>query len=64
MDSARHRQWYASVTNVGYMPPGEAVDWRTQRPLPSTDSEPVMASWYVMGLLNYLNLFDPRLPPL
>jgi hypothetical protein len=57
-------QWYASVTNVGYMPPGEAVDWRTQHPLPSTSSEPVMASWYVMGLLNYLNLFDPRLPPL
>jgi hypothetical protein len=57
-------QWYASVTNVGYMPPGEAVDWQTKQPLPSTASEPVTGAWYVMALLNYLNLFDPRLPPL
>jgi GH15 family glucan-1,4-alpha-glucosidase len=57
-------QWYASVTNVGYMPPGEAVDWPTNRPLPSTAAEPVTGAWYALGLLNYLNLFDPRLPPL
>jgi hypothetical protein len=31
---------------------------------PSTASEPVTGNWYVMALLNYLNLFDPRLPPL
>ncbi len=56
-------QWYASVTNVGYMPPGEAVDWKTALPLASTSSEPVTGAWYNLGLLNYLNLFDPRLPP-
>jgi hypothetical protein len=56
--------WYAGVTNVGYMPPGEAVDWPTQRPLPSTSSEPVTGGWFMMALLNYLNVFDPRLPPL
>jgi hypothetical protein len=64
-DTALKRlQWYVRVTNVGYMPPGEAVDSPTNLPLPSTSSEPVTASWYVMALLNYLNLFDPRLPPL
>jgi hypothetical protein len=57
-------QWYARVTNVGYIPPGEAVDRQTDRPLPSTAPEPVTASWYVLGLLNYLGLFDTRLPPL
>jgi hypothetical protein len=57
-------QWYARVTNVGYMPPGEAVDRQTNRPLPSTSAELVTAAWYAMGLLNYLNLFDPLLPPL
>jgi GH15 family glucan-1,4-alpha-glucosidase len=57
-------QWYARVTNVGYMPPGEAVDWQTNRPLPSTAVEPVAAAWYALGLLSYLNQFDPRLPPL
>jgi hypothetical protein len=54
-------QWYVRATNVGYMPPGEAVDWPTDRPLPSTSAEPVTASWYALALLNYLNLFDPRL---
>jgi GH15 family glucan-1,4-alpha-glucosidase len=64
-DSALERlQWYAKVTTVGYMPPGEAVDWPTDRPLPSTSSEPVTGAWYVLGLLNFLNLFDSRLPPL
>ena len=57
-------KWYVRATNVGDMPPGEAVDWPTDRPLPSTSSEPVTGAWYVMGLLNLLNLFDPRLPPL
>jgi hypothetical protein len=57
-------QWYTRVTNVGYIPPGEAVDWPTDRPLPSTSAEPVTGAWYELALLNYLNLFDPRLPPL
>jgi GH15 family glucan-1,4-alpha-glucosidase len=57
-------QWYVRVTNAGYMPPGEAVDWQTARPLPSTASEPVTGAWYVLGLLNYFDLFDPRMPPL
>jgi GH15 family glucan-1,4-alpha-glucosidase len=57
-------KWYVKVTNVGDMPPGEAVDWPTDRPLPSTSSEPVTGSWYVLGLLNFFNLFDPRLPSL
>jgi hypothetical protein len=57
-------QWYGRVTNVGYMQPGEGVDWPSDRPLPSTAAEPVTAAWYVLGLLNYLDLFDPRLPPL
>jgi hypothetical protein len=60
----RRLQWYARVTNVGYMPPGEAVDWPTDRPLPSTASEPVTGAWYILGLLNFLNAFDPRLPPI
>lgn len=54
--------WYASTTNVGYMPPGEAVDWTNNRPLPSTAAEPVTAAWYELALLNQLDLFDPRLP--
>jgi GH15 family glucan-1,4-alpha-glucosidase len=57
-------QWYASVTNAGYVPPGEAVDRPTNRPLASTSAEPVTAAWYALGLLNYLNQFDPRLPPM
>jgi hypothetical protein len=57
-------QWYVRATNVGYMPPGEAVDWQTERPLPSTASEPVTALWYILGLLNFLDEFDPRLPSL
>jgi GH15 family glucan-1,4-alpha-glucosidase len=64
-DSALKRlQWSAKVTNAGYMPPGEAVDPPTNHPLPSTSSEPVTGAWYVMGILNFLDLFDPRLPPL
>jgi GH15 family glucan-1,4-alpha-glucosidase len=55
-------QWYARATNAGYVPPGEAVDRSTSRPLASTSAEPVTAGWYILGLLNYLNQFDPRLP--
>ncbi len=62
--AAQRLTWYAKATNVGYMPPGEGVDWPTDRPLPSTAAEPVTAAWYQLGLLNQLNLFDPRLPPL
>jgi hypothetical protein len=57
-------QWYVRSTGVGYVPPGEAVDWPTNNPLPSTSAEPVTGAWYAIGLLNYLNVFDPRLPPL
>jgi GH15 family glucan-1,4-alpha-glucosidase len=57
-------QWYARATNVGYVPPGEAVDRPTSRPLASTSAEPVTAAWYILALLNQLNLFDPRLPPM
>jgi hypothetical protein len=56
-------QWYARSTNVGYVPAGEAVDRSTGLPLASTSAEPVTAAWYILGLLNYLNVFDPRLPP-
>jgi hypothetical protein len=63
-DALERLQWYARTTNVGYMPQGEGVDWPTDRPLPSTAVEPVTASWYILGLLNHLNQFDPRLPPL
>lgn len=62
-DNALQRlRWYARVTNVGYVQPGEGVDWQTDRPLPSTAAEPVTAAWYHLGLLNYLDMFDPRLP--
>jgi hypothetical protein len=57
-------QWYVRATNVGYVPPGEAVDRQTSRPLASTSTEPVTAAWYILGLLSYLNQFDPRLPPM
>jgi hypothetical protein len=42
--------------------PGEAVDWTTGQPLVSTMAEPVTGAWYQLAVLNYLNLFDPRLP--
>ena len=58
------RQSYSFYYGVGYMPPGEAVDWRTNRPLSSTASEPATGAWNAMGLLSYLDQFDPRLPPL
>jgi GH15 family glucan-1,4-alpha-glucosidase len=55
-------QWYASRTGRGFVTPGEAVDWVTGQPLISTAAEPVTGAWYQMALLNYLNLYDPRLP--
>ncbi len=58
-------QWYVSVTGVGFMPTGEAVDWYTQKPLVSTMSQPDDGGYNMqIALLNYLGLFDPRLPPL
>ncbi|MFO7597061.1 MAG: CBM35 domain-containing protein [Desulfocurvibacter africanus] len=58
-------QWYVSVSGVEYMPTGEGIDWNTQQPLPSTMSQPDDAGYNIqVALLNYLDLFDPRLPPL
>ncbi len=58
-------QWYVSVSGAEYMPTGEGVDWYTQQPLPSTMSQPDDAGYNLqIALLNYLGLFDPRLPPL
>ena len=58
-------QWYVSVTGVGFMPTGEVVDWHTQQPLVSTMSQPDDGGYNMqIALLNYLGLFDPRLPPL
>jgi hypothetical protein len=62
-DLARSRlSWYVATTHVGYQPQGEAVDWTTERPLVSTSSEPVTATWCLLALFNQLGLFDPRLP--
>jgi len=55
--------WVVATTPTGLVPQGEAVDWSTQQPLVSTASEAVTAAWYMLGLLNELDLFDPRLPP-
>lgn len=53
-------QWYASVSGVGYMPPGEAVSWQTDQPIVSTMSEPFTAATFVMTSLAYTNQYDPR----
>lgn len=55
--------WYVATTPHGYVPHGEAVDWNLQRPLISTASEPVTGAWFILGLLNFLDAFDPRVPP-
>lgn len=55
-------QWYASRTGRGFVTPGESIDWTTGLPLVSTMAEPVTGAWYQLAVLNYLNLFDPRLP--
>jgi GH15 family glucan-1,4-alpha-glucosidase len=54
--------WVVSVLGEGFMAPGEAVDWSTQQMMVSTASEPVTASWFVLGLLAYLDQYDTRLP--
>lgn len=62
-DTAAHRlSWYVATSPAGYVPHGEAVDWSTQRPLISTAAEPVTGSWFTLALLNYADVFDPRLP--
>lgn len=61
--SSNRLSWYGATAPRGFMPHGEAVDWSTQRPLISTASEPVTGAWFSLGLLNQLDLFDPRVPP-
>lgn len=56
-------QWYASVSGVGYMPPGEAVAWPTGQPVLSTMSEPLTAASFIIGALTYTGSFDPRVQP-
>jgi hypothetical protein len=55
--------WEVATMPTGFEPQGEPVDWTTQQPIVSTASEPVTGAWYVLGLLNQIGLFDPRLPP-
>jgi len=57
-------KWTVSRYGVGFMPPGEGVDWSTREPLPSTMVEPVTGAWYILNLLNYTDQYDPRLPDL
>jgi len=56
-------QWYAGVSGVGYMPPGEAVSWQTDQPIVSTMSEPFTAAAFVMASLAYTSQYDPRVYP-
>ncbi|MHB2028280.1 MAG: glycoside hydrolase family 66 protein [Acidimicrobiales bacterium] len=56
-------QWYASVSGVGYMPPGEAVSWQTDQPIVSTMSEPFTAAAFIMTSLAYTGQYDPRVYP-
>ena len=53
-------QYYASVSGVGYMPPGEAVAWPTSQPVLSTMSEPLTASSFILAALTYTGKYDPR----
>ncbi|MBR7829843.1 hypothetical protein KDK95_26295 [Actinospica sp. MGRD01-02] len=53
-------QYYASVSGVGYMPPGEAVAWPTSQPVLSTMSEPLTASAFILAALTYSGKYDPR----
>ena len=55
-------QWYAGVSGVGYMPPGEAVSSSNQ-PIVSTMSEPFTAAAFVMTSLAYTSQYDPRVYP-
>ena len=52
-------QWYASVSGVGYMPPGEAVNWNTDQPIVSTMSEPFTATSFIMTSLAYTSPVRP-----
>ncbi|HET9169117.1 MAG TPA: glycoside hydrolase family 15 protein [Actinospica sp.] len=53
-------QYYASVSGVGYMPPGEAVAWPTSQPVLSTMSEPLTASAFILAALDYAGKYDSR----
>lgn len=55
-------QWYASVSGVGYMPPGEAVSRATGQPIVSTMSEPLTAASFVTAALTYSGSYNPRMP--
>jgi GH15 family glucan-1,4-alpha-glucosidase len=55
-------QWYAGVSGVGYMPPGEAVS-STGQPIVSTMSEPFTAAAFVETALAYTSQYDPRVYP-
>jgi GH15 family glucan-1,4-alpha-glucosidase len=46
-------QWCASIFGKGYMPPGEAVSNVTRQPLPSSMSEPLTASAFILTALMY-----------
>jgi GH15 family glucan-1,4-alpha-glucosidase len=46
-------QWCASVFGKGYMPSGEAVSNVTGQPLPSSMSEPLTASVFILAALLY-----------
>ena len=53
--------WYVSTTAVGYMPPGEGIDWARQQPLVSTAVEPVTGTWYLLALMVTADQYEPRL---
>lgn len=62
-DAFSRLQWYASVSGVGYMPPGEAVSWQTGQPVVSTMSEPFTAATFIMTSLAYTGQYNPRVYP-
>ena len=62
-DALTRLQWYAAVSGVGYMPPGEAVSWQTDQPIVSTMSEPFTAASFVMSSLAYAGKYDARVYP-
>lgn len=62
-DAFSRLQWYASVSGVGYMPPGEAVSWETGQPVVSTMSEPFTAATFIMTSLAYTDQYNPRVYP-
>lgn len=62
-DAFSRLQWYTSVSGVGYMPPGEAVSWKTDQPVVSTMSEPFTAATFIMTSLAYAGDYNPRVYP-